>query len=90
MPSSRKEVIVRTFEGTLFPGSLPTTEILIDGRVELLDLEGRTLPIALETIRWIAFVHDFNSSKFRPLSRPIAHIPQPFLFPDPGSDPRPR
>ncbi len=174
MPRSRKKVIVRTLEGILFTGYLPFTDILVNGQIELLDLDGRILPVALETILWIAFVRDFNrpdktdperltrrvflarprteglwlrltlqggglleglapldcslldaliddlglflvppdirsntqrlyiprsavdtlqilavisnASKSKPASRPIAHTPQPFLFPDPESD----
>ncbi len=60
MPTSRKKVIVRTVEGSLQPGYLPLTGILGGDQVELLDLEGRLLPVALASIRWIAFVRDFN------------------------------
>lgn len=60
MPTSRKKVIVRTVEGSLQPGYLPLTGILGGDHVELLDLEGRLLPVALASIRWIAFVRDFN------------------------------
>ena len=60
MPSSRKKVIVRTLEGTLQPGYLPLTGILANQQVELLDLEGRIVPVAFPSVRWIAFVRDFN------------------------------
>ena len=60
MPTSRKKVIVRTLEGTLQPGYLPLTGILEGSDVELLDLEGRLVPVPLGSIRWIAFVRDFN------------------------------
>lgn len=60
MPTSRKKVIVRTWESTLQPGYLPLTGILSDKHVEVLDLHGRLLPIPLQSIRWIAFVRDFN------------------------------
>ena len=60
MPTSRKKVIVRTVQGAVQPGYLPITGIVADSQVELLDLEGRLLPIALASIRWIAFVRDFN------------------------------
>ncbi len=60
MPTSRKKVIVRTREGTLQPGYLPLTGILADRQVELLDLQGRILPVPVDSIRWIAFVRDFN------------------------------
>ena len=60
MPTSRKKVIVRTLQGALRPGYLPLSGILGGTHVELLDLEGRLLPVALGSIRWIAFVREFN------------------------------
>ena len=62
MPTSRKKVIVRTREGALQSGYLPLTGILADREIEVLDLEGRLTPVPLETVRWIAFVRDFNLS----------------------------
>ncbi len=60
MSTSRKKVIVRSVEGTLQPGYLPLTGIVAEGHVELLDLEGRLCPVPLDSIRWIAFVREFN------------------------------
>lgn len=66
MASSRKKVIVRcTIPGgsdTLHPGYLPLTGLLTpDARsIDLLDLEGRILPIPFASVRSIAFVRDFN------------------------------
>ncbi len=60
MPASRKKVIVRTVSGTLQWGYLSVAGIVRDGVVELLDLDGRIAPIPLKTIRWIAYVRDFN------------------------------
>ena len=60
MPTSRKKVIVRTVEGSLHPGYLPLSGILNGSQVELLDLEGRLLSVVLASVRWIAFVRDFN------------------------------
>ena len=60
MPTSRKKVIVRTLAGTLQPGYLPLTGLLGGSHVDLLNLEGRLLPVPLVSIRWIAFVREFN------------------------------
>jgi hypothetical protein len=64
MPPSRKKVIVRTTDDSLLPGYLPISGFVQHGSaqtiLELLDLEARILPIALETVRWVAFVADFN------------------------------
>ena len=61
MASSPKKVIVRTVTHALHPGYLPLNNLLNrESAVELLDLSGRILPIPLATIRWIAYVRDFN------------------------------
>jgi hypothetical protein len=60
MPASRKKAIVRTLTGTLHPGYLPLSGLLNGEAVELLDLNGRILPVPLKTVRWIAYVRDFN------------------------------
>jgi hypothetical protein len=64
MASSRKKVILRTTSGSIHPGYLPVSGIVetVDGipAVALLDLEGRIAPIALDAVRSIAFVRDFN------------------------------
>jgi hypothetical protein len=60
MPASRKKAIVRTLTATLHPGYLPLSGLLNAEAVELLDLDGRILAIPLKTVRWIAYVRDFN------------------------------
>jgi len=66
MASSRKKVILRTVTGAIHPGYLPVSGLIetVAGvpAVALLDLEGRITPIALDTVRSIAFVRDFNLS----------------------------
>ena len=61
MSTSRKKVILRTQANALYAGYLPLTG-LAGGKsaVELLDLEGRILPVAMSAVRWIAYVRDFN------------------------------
>lgn len=61
MANSRKKVIVRTTDGTVLCGYAPQSGMVTEaGAAELLDLEGRILPIPLAEVRWIAFVRDFN------------------------------
>ena len=61
MASSRKKVIVRTLTNGLHTGYLPLSRLLDPaGAVEMLDLEGRILAVPLATIRWVAYVRDFN------------------------------
>ncbi len=66
MASSRKKVIVRTIASgrpdQLQPGYLPLTGLLspVPNTVDLLDLEGRIIPLPFASVRSIAFVRDFN------------------------------
>jgi hypothetical protein len=61
MASSSKKVIVRTATGATLPGYLPLAQIVeSDREIHLLDLEGRITSIPLATVRWIAYVRDFN------------------------------
>jgi hypothetical protein len=63
MASSRKKVVLRTTANALHAGYLPLNGFVnAAGAVEMLDLEGRIQPIALSSIRWIAYVRDFNLS----------------------------
>jgi hypothetical protein len=60
MASSSKKVILRTLENALHFGYLPVSGLVVDGAVPLLGLDARILSIALETVRSIAYVRDFN------------------------------
>jgi hypothetical protein len=62
MASSRKKAIVRTQEHTVHAGYLPGSGLVnhANGMVELLDTSGRIAPIALKTVRYVAYVRDFN------------------------------
>lgn len=68
MPSSRKKAIVRRFTRdwvagyVVFDGSSPEG-FLKEGALELLALDGRVLPLDLQTIKWLCFVRDFNSGE---------------------------
>jgi len=64
MSNARKKVIVRRFAGDTLPGYLPLSGF-VRGQspvqvIDLLDLSGRILEIALKDIRTISFVRDFN------------------------------
>ena len=69
MASSRKKVILRRTNGTAEPtivhGYLPPTGFVTgSGRtavLELLDLEGRVVPIPLREVRMVSFVREFNT-----------------------------
>ena len=64
MASSRKKVLLRDIDDTVRPGYLAVSSFVDQSTnspaVPLLDLEGRVAPIPLKSIRWIAFVRDFN------------------------------
>ena len=60
MSSAHKKVIVRRLTNETLPGYLPLAGFVRNHTIDLLDLEGRILPIPLETIRSIAYVRDFN------------------------------
>jgi hypothetical protein len=60
MASAHKKVILRTVENTLHFGYLPLTRLLEGKSIPMLDLEGRIHPIALDSVRSIAYVRDFN------------------------------
>jgi len=62
MSGSRKKVIVRTTGEAVQAGYLPVSGLLnhATGCVELLDPAGRLMPLDLRSIRYIAYVRDFN------------------------------
>jgi hypothetical protein len=61
MSSSRKKVIVRRFTGDALPGYLPISGIVRDQTtVDLLDLTGRIVPLALSDIKTVSYVREFN------------------------------
>jgi hypothetical protein len=61
MPFSRKKVIVRKSSREWLAGYLPPAHFTHEGRIELLDLAGKVVALALEDAKWICFVRDFNS-----------------------------
>ncbi len=65
MATSRKKVIVRTLQNAVHPGYLPLSTLRDErdpSSLPLLDLDGRIHPVPWKTVRWIAFVRDFNLS----------------------------
>jgi hypothetical protein len=68
MSSAHKKVIVRRFTGETLPGYLPltafvrsrTTQNATQTFIDLLDLEGRVIPLAITDIKHICYVRDFN------------------------------
>ncbi len=62
MAASHKKVIVRRSRGEILSGYLPLSSFVRNSAVELLDLDGRVIPIPLDDIRLISYVRDFNLS----------------------------
>jgi hypothetical protein len=60
MASSRKKVLVRRFSGVVTPGYLPPANLIHGQQVDLLDLDGRVIPLPINDIKMISFVRDFN------------------------------
>lgn len=64
MSSAHKKVIVRRHLGDTLPGYLPLSGFVRPRSnpltLDLLDLAGRVLPLALADIKHIAYVRDFN------------------------------
>jgi hypothetical protein len=56
----QKKVIIRRFGGALTWGYLPQDGFLRDGLVEIIGVDGRVNPLALNEIKLIAYVRDFN------------------------------
>jgi hypothetical protein len=61
MPVSRKKVIVRKLSRDWLSGYLPPASFVANEQVEMLDLAGKLVSVALAEIKWICFVRDFQS-----------------------------
>jgi hypothetical protein len=57
--ASRKKVIVRKFSRDWLSGYVEPQGFVHDGRLELLDLTGKVMEIALGEIKMLCFVRDF-------------------------------
>ena len=60
MASSQKKVILRRFLGDVLCGYLPASGIVEHGEISFLNLEGRLTSVALEEVKTICYVRDFN------------------------------
>ena len=60
MSSAHKKVIVRRLTGETLPGYLPLSSFVHNRAIDLLDLEGRVIPLLLTDIKHICYVRDFN------------------------------
>ena len=58
--SVQKKVVVRSLGGALAWGYLPSNGFVREGRVELMEVDGRAKWIDLSEIQSIAYVRDFN------------------------------
>jgi hypothetical protein len=63
MSSSRKKAIFRKFSRDWLAGYLPAADLVRDGRVEMLDLDGKVVQIDVDELKWICYVRDFNSGE---------------------------
>lgn len=61
MSSSRKKAIFRKLSRDWVSGYLPADGFLRAGQVEMLGLEGKVVLLAVEELKWICYVRDFNS-----------------------------
>src|SRR3984885_1769495 len=60
MSSAHKKVIVRRLTSETLPGYLPLSGFVRNRAIDLLDLSGRVIPLALNDIKHICYVRDFN------------------------------
>ena len=63
MSSSRKKAIFRKFSRDWLAGYVPAGEFTHEGRVEMLDLDGKVIQLAVDDLKWICYVRDFNSGE---------------------------
>lgn len=63
MSSSRKKAIFRKLSRDWVAGYLPAGGFVRNGKVEMLDLEGKVVALAVEDLKWICYVRDFNSGE---------------------------
>ena len=61
MPASRKKVIVRKLSRDWLSGYLPPCAFIVGEQVQMLDLAGKLVSIAVAEVKWICFIRDFQS-----------------------------
>jgi hypothetical protein len=60
MAQAQRKVVVRSKGGLLTWGYLPSRGFLLDGRAELMGVDGRVISLFMSEIKTIAYVRDFN------------------------------
>jgi hypothetical protein len=60
MSSAHKKVIVRRFTNETLAGYLPLSGFVRNRAIDLLDLSGRVIPLAINDIKHICYVRDYN------------------------------
>jgi hypothetical protein len=63
MSSSRKKAIFRKFSRDWLAGYVPAGGFAHGGLVEMLDLDGKVVQLAVDDLKWICYVRDFNSGE---------------------------
>ena len=63
MSTSRKKAIFRKFSRDWVAGYLPASGFVREGRLEMLDLDGKVISLAAADLKWICYVRDFNSGE---------------------------
>lgn len=74
MSATRKKAIFRKFSRDWVSGYLPAAGFVREGRVEMLDLEGKVVGLAVEELKWICYVRDFNSGEMNNPERLVRKI----------------
>ena len=63
MSSGRKKAIFRKFSRDWLAGYVSAADVTREGHVEMLDLDGKVVQLALGDLKWICYVRDFNSGE---------------------------
>lgn len=63
MATSRKKAIFRKLSRDWVAGYLPLAGFVHEGRLEMLDLDGKVVALEVEDLKWICYVRDFNSGE---------------------------
>lgn len=63
MSISRKKAIFRKFSRDWVAGYLPLANFVHQGRLEMLDLDGKVVALSAADLKWICYVRDFNSGE---------------------------
>lgn len=63
MSSGRKKAIIRKYTRDWVAGYVSVSGFARQGAIELLDLDGKVLPVSIQEVKWLCFVRDFNSGE---------------------------